>query len=77
MRTTVRLDPDIAAAVDRLRDTTHVSLTQAVNTLARQGLAGPDAVLAPFVQRTASLGLTVDVNNIAEALDQLDGVQHA
>jgi hypothetical protein len=77
MRTTVRLDPDIVAAVDQMRGTSHVSVSQAVNILARQGLASAGRPSATFVQRTVGLGLTVDVSNVAEALDVLDGAQHA
>lgn len=71
MRTTINLDPDVAAAADRLRREKHIGLSEAINELARQGLmAHPDR--QPFRQRTRDLGLAIDVSNVAEALEYLD-----
>ena len=39
MRTTVRLDPEVVAAAEQLRRTRHIGLGEAVNELARAGLA--------------------------------------
>ena len=39
MRTTVRLDPEVAAAAEHLRRKHHIGLGEAVNELARAGLA--------------------------------------
>jgi hypothetical protein len=72
MRTTVALDDDVAAAVDQLRQARGVGLSEAVNELIRAGLRAPRQRSA-FRQRTADLGLRVDVSNVAEALDVLDG----
>lgn len=72
MRTTVRLDPEVAAAADRLRKERHIGLGEAVNELARAGLAHKRDEAAPFRQRTASVGLKVDVTDIAATLDLLD-----
>lgn len=71
MRTTVRLDPEVAAAAERLRRERHIGLGEAVNELARAGLARRDKA-ARFRQRTASVGLTIDVTNVADALELLD-----
>ncbi len=71
MRTTVRLDPEVAAAADRLRRERHIGLGEAVNELARAGLAR-DQKPARFRQRTASVGLKVDVTDIADTLELLD-----
>jgi hypothetical protein len=72
MRTTVNLDPDVAAAAERLRAERNIGLSDAVNELARAGMrARPKEKL--FLQRTHPLGLRVDVSNVAEALDLLDG----
>ena len=71
MRTTIRLDPEVAAAADQLRRERHIGLGEAVNELARAGLARapmPDR----FVQRTANVGLKVDVTDIADTLELLD-----
>jgi len=71
MRTTVNLDPDVAAAAERLRAERNIGLSEAVNELARAGLRAKPAA-KPFRQRTRALGLRVDVSNVAEALDLLD-----
>jgi hypothetical protein len=75
MRTTVNLDDDVAAAVDRLRRERSIGLSEAVNELARAGLR-VKAVPRPFRQRTADLGLRIDVTNVAEALEILEGPEH-
>jgi Arc/MetJ family transcription regulator len=72
MRTTVSLDADVVAAVERLRRERGIGLSDAVNELARAGLRLP-AQRSSFQQRTAELGLRLDVSNVAEALDMLDG----
>ncbi len=72
MRTTVVLDEDIAAAIRRLRRERGVGLSEALNQLARAGLT----VRRPrerFRQRSVPLNLKVDVTNISEALELLDG----
>lgn len=71
MRTTVRLDPEVAAAAERLRRERNIGLGEAVNELARAGLGRKHS--APvFRQRTADLGLRVDVTNIGETLELLE-----
>jgi Arc/MetJ family transcription regulator len=72
MRTTISLDDDVTAAVIEFRRHGNLGLSQAVNQLIRQGLHAPRE-RAGFQQRTADLGLRVDVTNVAEALDLLDG----
>jgi Arc/MetJ family transcription regulator len=74
MRTTLSLDDDVAAAVQRLRDERHIGLSDAVNQLIRAGLAAP-ARRMTFRQRTANMGLRIDVSNVADALEHLDGPQ--
>ena len=67
----MNLDPDVAAAAERLRDERNIGLSAAVNELARAGLrAKPET--KRFRQRTYDLGLRVDVSNVAEALELLD-----
>lgn len=47
-------------------------MSEAVNELVRRGLvARPPATR--FEQRTQSMGLKIDVSNVAEALDVLEG----
>lgn len=71
MRTTVELDPDTAQAVAALRRDGR-GVSEAVNELIRRGvLAGPAE--SRFVPRTRALGVKIDVSNVADALDILEG----
>lgn len=72
MRTTLSLDDDVAAAVQRLRAERNIGLSDAVNDLIRAGLAAPER-RPDFRQRTAILGLRADVSSVADALEHLDG----
>lgn len=72
MRSTVTLDDDVAAAVQQLRREQGTGVSEALNRLARAGLTVKRG-RPPFRQRTARLGLKVDVTNVAEALELLDG----
>lgn len=72
MRTTVTLDDDVAAAVSRLRRERGVGVSAALNDLARAGLMAKRSRRA-YAHRTAELSLTIDVTNVADALEQLDG----
>lgn len=71
MRTTVVFDDDVAATIERLRETRSLGLSEAVNELIRVGLKVRHE-RRPFVQRSRPLGLRIDVTNVAEALEQLD-----
>lgn len=71
MRTTVTLDPDVAAAVQRLREDRGLGVSEAVNELVRAGMQQRPG-RRRFRQRSTRLGLSVDVTNVAEALDLLD-----
>ncbi|MGH8998226.1 MAG: ribbon-helix-helix protein, CopG family [Acidimicrobiia bacterium] len=75
MRTTVTLQSDVAAAVARLQKERGVGVSEAVNELVRRGLAHK-AQRDPFVQTTSPVGLRIDVTNVAEALDLLEGPAH-
>jgi len=68
----VSLEDDVAAAVEEIRRTRHIGLSEAVNELARAGMAAPRKGKV-FQQRSADLGIRIDVSNVAEALDTLDG----
>lgn len=71
MRTTLTLADDVAAEVERLRREEGLGLSAALNLLARRGMVASQEA-APYVHRTADLGLKVDVSNIGEVLDLLD-----
>jgi plasmid stability protein len=68
MRTTVTLADDVAAAVAQRRARTGAGVSEVINELVRAGLVStPER--RPFVQRTARLGVRVDVSNVWEALE--------
>ena len=71
MRTTVTLDADISAEVERIRREEGVGVSEALNRLARRALsiaAKPEK----YVHRSVDLGLLIDVSNIGDVLDLLD-----
>ena len=72
MRTTIEFDEDAARALARLRQDTGMGVSEAVNHLVRRGLAASSDA-RPFSQRTHPLGIQVDVSNVAEAIDVLEG----
>jgi metal-responsive CopG/Arc/MetJ family transcriptional regulator len=72
MRTTITLADDVAAAVEKLRRERGVGLSEAVNDLVRSGLTA-EHDRRPFRQKAHDLGTGVDVTNIAEAIETLDG----
>ncbi len=74
MRTTVEFDDDAAKAVEALRRERGLGVSEAVNTLIRRGLL-PRPPPEPFHQATHRLGLRIDVANITEALEVLEGVE--
>lgn len=72
MRTTITLADDVAAGIDKVRRERDVGLSEAVNDLVRAGLTVPHST-PPFTQKSHDLGAGVDVANIGEALETLDG----
>jgi metal-responsive CopG/Arc/MetJ family transcriptional regulator len=72
MRTTVTLDDDVAAAIERLRRDRSIGLSEAINELIRAGLTVKRARKL-FHQQSENIGLKVDVTNVAEALELLEG----
>ncbi|ULP46781.1 CopG family transcriptional regulator [Mycolicibacter virginiensis] len=73
MRTTVVIDSDVAAEIERLRRQ-GLGISEALNLLARRGIAAQASGPGPrYRHRTAPVGLKVDVSNVAEVLDLLDG----
>jgi hypothetical protein len=71
MRTTVELDRDTAQAVQALRKQGR-GVSEAVNELIRRGMMAPRQE-KPFVARPRRLGVRIDVSDIADALDLLEG----
>jgi hypothetical protein len=72
MRTTIEFDPDTAKAVEKMRRERGTGVSEAVNELIRRGLraAPPEE---PFEPIRRDLGLVIDVSNVADALDLLEG----
>ena len=72
MRTTIKLDSDVVAAIEQVRKRSSLGVSETVNQLIRRGLeARPER--QSFVQRTQPLGLHIDVSNVAEAIELLEG----
>ncbi len=73
IRRTIRFDDDVAAAIDRLRRERGLGLSEATNELIRAGLRRRGENRRRFKQRSEALGLHIDVTNVAEALELLEG----
>jgi predicted CopG family antitoxin len=76
MRTTVTLADDVAAELQRLRRERSVGVSEALNELARAGMARKKKPRKKFVQRTYPVGLKIDVTNIGEVLELLEGPEY-
>lgn len=72
MRTTVLLDDDTAAAVQKLRREQDKGVSEAMNELIRRGLRDSPR-RERFVQRTFDLGLKINVSNVGDAIETLEG----
>jgi hypothetical protein len=77
MRTTLTLADDVVAAVERLRRERSIGMSEAVNELVRAGLAQQDRPMRPFRQKSHDLGRGVDLDNIGDTLETLDGPSSA
>jgi hypothetical protein len=73
VRAAIRFDPDVGREIERLRREEGRGVSDAVNTLIRRGMAAatPSRAFRPIVR---DLGLTIDVSNVSDALDLLEGV---
>lgn len=72
MRTTIEFDDDTARAVENLRREENVGVSEAVNILIRRSLL-PRERRHRFEQETRAAGLKIDVSNVADALEALEG----
>ncbi len=68
----MEFDDDTARAIEALRRERGLGVSEAVNELVRRGLLVAEA-RPSFRQRTAPLGVSVDVSSVADALEVLDG----
>lgn len=71
MRTTLRLDPDVVAAIDRYRTDSGAGLSDAVNDLVRRGLTHTPTE-ERYTLEPVSLDAWFDYTNIGETLALLD-----
>lgn len=73
MRTTVVIDSDVAAEIERLRHA-GMGLSEALNLLARRGMTKgrTTSETVKYRHRTSKIGLKVDVTNVTDVLDLLD-----
>lgn len=62
MRTTVTLDPDVAAKLEQTARERGVSFKVAINDAVRSGLSAAAPVARPFRMQTAPLGVRSGVN---------------
>jgi SOS response regulatory protein OraA/RecX len=72
MRTTITFDDDVAAVVIQEQRRNGAGVSAVVNELIRKGLVGSKPA-QPFVQATSDMQGRIDVTNVAEALEVLDG----
>jgi hypothetical protein len=77
MRTTLTLDDDIAAQINRLRRDRNANLKEIVNEALRLGLrdmVGPPKTGRPFRTQAHAMGPPhIDIDNVAEALAHAEG----
>ena len=81
MRTTLTLEPDVAAALERVRTRRRSGLKEIVNEALRGGLAALDkapAVRQAYRTKTVALGpcLIGSIDDVAEALAIAEGDDH-
>ena len=72
MRTTITIADDVFAEMELLRERQGLGPSDALNLLARRGMARRDAARADYVHRSADVGIRVDVTDIGAVLDLLD-----
>jgi hypothetical protein len=78
MRTTLTIDDDVAAELDRLRRVRDIGLKEVVNEVLRRGLrdiAAPSKRKKPFQTQPLDSGrlLVASIDNIAELLAEVEG----
>lgn len=71
MRTTLTLQEDVAAAVDRLRRSEGIGVSEAVNRLVREGLSKPQE-RASYEHDAYEMRQKLDVTNIGDVIGLLD-----
>lgn len=77
MRTTITLEPDVAARLKALTRERGISFKEAVNTALRRGLGAEAADARPFRMETQPLGLRrgVDIDRALRLADALEDAE--
>ena len=73
MRTTVTFQEDVARAIEQLQRERGSGVSDVVNDLVRRGLARHDQPRQRFEQETSAMQARLDVTNIGDVLDTVDG----
>jgi hypothetical protein len=76
MRTTVTLDDDVSTAIEQLRRSEHIGVSEAINRMVRRGLTAAPPDRKPFVQKAYPLGLKVEVSCVGRAIEELEGPEY-
>ena len=81
MRTTLTIDDDVAAELERLRRSRDATLKEVINDALRRGLrdmAGPPKKRKPFRTRSFDVGgvLVKNIDSIGELLAEIEGEWH-
>jgi hypothetical protein len=71
VRTTVTLDDDVAAEIQRLRRESGIGLSEALNLLVRSGMARPNERVV-YKQSATDMGQRFDITDIGGVLELLD-----
>ena len=72
MRTTITIADDVFAEMERLRAEQGLGPSEALNLLARRGMARVAEPRADYLHRTADIGISVDMTDIGAVLEMLD-----
>lgn len=72
MRTTITVDDDVYAEMQRLRREEGLGPSAAINALARRGMVRAETSAQRYVHHARAMGSRVDLTNIGEVLDLLD-----
>lgn len=74
MRTTVSIAEDVSAEIERMRRKDGLGLSEALNLLARRGIAASSSAAAPYTHSSRPMTARIDISNTAEVLDLLDSL---
>ena len=72
MRRTGELDNDTARAIEALPRDEGRGLSEAANELIRSDMVAPPQA-EPFVPHSQRMGIMIDISNVTDAIDLLEG----